>query len=119
METYINRLKASFIFQIVVGIILAIIMVYYTVSAGIDNATATGPSIAIGALLGAAMALMPLVIVPIMSIRELNEYSEKGSLFITHVASFVVIAFIFFPLAFWQIFLLKKIKTLNKDLVKS
>ena len=119
METQINRLKASFMFQIVVGIILALVMVYFSISAWLDLGTSTLLDLSKGILLGAAMPILPLVVVPVMAIRELNEYSEKGSLFITHVASFVVIAFIFFPLAFWQIFLLKKIKGLNKDAIKS
>ena len=113
METHINRLKATLMFQIVVGIILSIVMVSYTVSVGLESDASTGVSIAIGALLVAVIPLVPLVLVPFMSIRELDVYPEKGSLFINHFDSFIIIAFICFPIAIWQIFLLRKIKACN------
>lgn len=111
METYINRLKASLFFQIAVGIIGAIVLAYLTVSAGMDAQSSSAFGIAQGAVLAATMALIPLVLVPVMSLRELAQYREQHTLFINHAHSFIVIAFLFFPLAFWQIYLLKKIKT--------
>ena len=115
METYFNRLKASLFFQIIVGVILALVMTYFTISASSDAGTASALDVLLGVLLGAAMVMIPLVLVPVMSLREIAQYHEEKSLFITHVHSFIVIAFVFFPLAFWQIYLLKKIKALNAD----
>ncbi|MEI6896721.1 MAG: hypothetical protein V5786_04410 [Psychromonas sp.] len=106
MEERIQHFKISLYAEMIFGIILSIVLPVFIVRI---SETSLLNSL-FGAFLGFCLVALPLILLPIMSIRELNEFPEKNSLFLNYMNTGVVIAFVFFPLALWQIFMFRKLK---------
>ncbi|GLS90139.1 hypothetical protein GCM10007916_12060 [Psychromonas marina] len=111
MDNKILYLKRSLIVEIIFGALLAIILSVYMVSMASANPNAATIDIFLGALFPIVIVALPLVLLPYMAIRELNEYEEQNSLILNYVNSGIAVGFVFFPLAVWQIFTLVKVKS--------
>lgn len=119
MDKKILYLKRSLIAEMVFGAILAIILSVYMVSMASANPNAEAINIFLGALFPLVIIALPLVLLPYMAMRELNEYSDQKSLILNYVNSGIAVGFVFFPLAVWQIFTLVKIKSYQNNTDKA
>jgi len=115
MDRKILFLKRSLIAEIIFGAIAAIAISVYMVSMVNDNPNAATIDMFLGALFPIVIIALPLMLLPFMAIRELNEYGEQKSLLINYVNSGIAVGFVFFPLAIWQIFTLVKLKSYRSD----
>lgn len=113
MDNKILYLKNSLIIEMIFGAILAIVLSVYMVSMASANPDAAAINIFLGALFPIVIVALPLVLLPYMAMRELNEYTEQNSLILNYVNSGIAVGFVFFPLAIWQIFTLVKIKSFH------
>lgn len=110
MEKRIQQFKISLYIEVLLGIILSIVLPIFMISLSLDSPETTAFNSFLGAFFSFCLVALPLVLLPVMSIKELNEFPEKNSLFLNYMNTGIVVAFVFFPVAFWQIFIFRKIK---------
>lgn len=115
MDRKILFLKRSLIAEIIFGMVAAIVLAVYMVSLVSDNPNSATIDLFLGALFPIVIIGLPLVLLPYIAIRELNEYSEQKSLLINYVNSGLAVGFTFFPLAIWQIFTLVKLRSYRSE----
>ncbi|MFY9142282.1 hypothetical protein [Sulfuricurvum sp.] len=110
MEKYIKYLKVSYQIEMVLGILLAGFMSFFLGVMATDAPSATYFHFALGALFGFIIVAIPTMLMPFLAIKELNNYVAKRKLLFNIINAVVVLAFVFFPLALWQFYMLYKIK---------
>jgi len=110
MENRIKYLKVSYQIEMVLGILVAGYMSIFLGVMATDAPTSTNIHFVFGALFGFTIVAIPTVLMPFLAIRELNNYKEKGKLTFNIINVVIVLAFVFFPLALWQFYILYKIK---------
>ena len=118
MDRKILFLKRSLMAESTFGILLAVFMVFLTVSLTMDNPDSTVSNMLLAAVFVFCGITIPLVILPIMAIRELNDYPVHKNLLMNYVNSGIAVGFVFFPLAIWQLYTLVKLKSLHPDATK-
>ena len=89
MDKKILFLKRSLMAESTFGLLLAVFMVFFTISLALDNPDATVLSILLASVLVFCGITVPLVILPIMAIRELNEYPVQKNLLMNYYWSLV------------------------------
>jgi len=110
MENRIKHVKISLYIEILLGIILAIGLPIFIMVLGTNADQPTEMNPIFGALLALFMVALPFIVLPILAIKELDAFAEKGGLFLNYLNTCTVIAFTFFPLAFWQLYMFKQLK---------
>jgi len=110
MENRIKHLKISLYIEILLGIILSIGAPILIIMLASNAAQPTEMNPLVGALLAIFMLALPFIVLPFLAIKELDAFSEKGGLFLNYMNTCIVIAFTFFPLAFWHLYMFKQLK---------
>lgn len=110
MEGKIKQLKVSLIIEIVFGSILSIFMALFLGTMATDSPSSTYIDLAIGAAIGFLIIFLPTVLLPYFGIKELKKFEHKKAIIINSINSIVVLLFVFPPLAFWQFYVLYKLK---------
>jgi len=120
MENRIKHVKISLYIEILLGIILAIGLPVFIMMLAAEATQPTEMHPLIGALLALFMVALPFIVLPILAIKELDAFSEKGGLFLNYMNTCIVIAFTFFPVAFWHLYTFKQLKkSIAVDTAKS
>lgn len=110
MENRIKHVKISLYIEILLGIILSIGVPVFIMVLASDATQPTEMNPIFGALLALFMFALPFIVLPFLAIKELDAFAEKGGLFLNYLNTCLVIAFTFFPLAFWHLYSFKQLK---------
>ncbi|MDO6514603.1 hypothetical protein [Neptuniibacter sp. 2_MG-2023] len=111
MERRIKYLKITLYIEMVLGTGMGAVMALFLGTMATDSPTSTTADFVMGALMGFSLFAIPLVFLPILSLRELNRFAEKRVSLINYINSAILILFVFFPLGIWQIYNLVKLKS--------
>jgi len=110
MENRIQYVKITLYIEIILGIVLSIALPIFMLNIAASAAEPTEINPIFGALLAIFMVGMPLILLPILAIKELGRFPSKGTLFLNYLNTCLVIAFVFFPVALLQLYMFKQLK---------
>jgi len=110
MENRIKYVTISLYAEILLGTILSIGLPIFIMVLAADAPQPTEMPSFVGALIALFLVSMPLVVLPLLAKKELQSFPETGSLFLNYMNTCIPIAFVFFPLAFWQLYMFRKMK---------
>lgn len=110
MENRIKYVTISLYAEILLGIILSIGSPIFIMVIAADAPQPTEMPSFVGALIALFLVAMPLVVLPILAKKELQDFPKNGALFLNYMNTCIPIAFVFFPLALWQLYMFRKLK---------
>ncbi len=110
MEKQIKWLKISLKLEMVIGVVAGGFLGLVLGTMATDSPTSDTLDFLMGAVFGFSIVALPMIIIPLLSIRELNRFPEKQSFICNYINTVIVLVFVFFPLAIWQIYTLVHLK---------
>ncbi|WP_343801409.1 hypothetical protein [Marinobacterium maritimum] len=114
MDKQIKWLKISLKVEMLIGVVAGGILALVLGTMATDSPTSGTLEFIMGALFGFALVATPMLVIPALSIRELNRFPENRKFVFNYLNTVIVLVFVFFPLAIWQIYTLAHLKA-NAD----
>lgn len=109
MQPYLNRLKLTLKIEMGLGLLTASFLGLLMGTFAMDPPWATELDFYKGAAFGFCLAAIPMLLIPFLALHELAQFKTRKRLFITKLNAGVCFFFVFFPLAIWQFYLIKKL----------
>ncbi len=110
MEKQIKWLKISLKVEMVIGVLAGGALALVLGTMATDSPTSGTLEFIMGALFGFALVAIPMLVIPALSIRELNRFPVNEKFIFNYLNTVIVFVFVFFPLAIWQIYTLVHLK---------
>lgn len=110
MDKYIHYLKVSYRVEIAVGFLISSFMTLFMATMATDSPNSTYMHMILGGIFGFIFTATPTILIPILAIKELKNYTIKRKLLFNIINGVIVLFFIFFPLAIWQFYMLYKMR---------
>ena len=110
LDKRIKYLKISYIIEMILGALMAAFMTLFLGVMATDSPSSSDLDFVIGALIGFVVVAVPTILIPLLAINELNNFKVKRRLIFNIINAIIVLIVVFAPLAFWQFYMLYKIK---------
>lgn len=111
MEKRLQYIKISRFVEIFFGVLIGGWLGFFVGIMATDSPNSSELNFVYGALFGFGFTAIPLILLPYLSIRELNKYRKKQKVTFNYITSIIMLIFMLSPLAIWQLFMLRKLKT--------
>ena len=117
MQT-ITSLKTLYKVQMILGSFITLFVTGMVAVMGTDSPSSTAADAILGAFIGFSLSFSLMVLIPLLANRELNNYPAAQKLLFNYLESLVLI-FMLFPVALWQIYVLYTLKKSNGNSVST
>ncbi len=114
MDNKIRSLKISFIFETILGVLVALFIAMFVGIMATDSPSSPSNDMIMGGMFAFLIVFAPFVLFSYLSIRELNKYEENNKLLFNIINSLLVFS-IFLPLGIWQLYLIFKLNNTKQD----